>query len=135
MLEQKFKHYPGKHESTVQETVDRIILSNPWKVNAEWLGKRYFSSLHFDTWTAPSGDVYICENRPNSELNPTVLLFQNPTHEGFTSVYSPLTPQALKTIIDTAFDAGMKKNFLTNVFMTRTRNELLEHLHLEEYAS
>lgn len=136
MVEQDTVHSDVHDEQTGQAEVGRVVLNKPWNVDAQRLGECYFPRLYYRTFTAPSGDVCICENRPNDEVDRTILLFEKPTRKGFTSVYSPLTPQALKATIDAVFaaDARTNGNFVSDV-RTKDRGELLEHLHLEESAS
>lgn len=126
----------GEHGPTSQTEVGRIALSKPWDVDPIGLGKSYFGTMDFRTFRMANGDVAICETNPNHEAGKTILLFENPTRKGFTSVYSPMTSQVLRTVIDNVFNPELNpklgKGFLEKRSAARIRNQFLDRLGLKE---
>lgn len=65
------------------------LKKNPYKVDVEAFAAEYFpGSKHLKTAT---GEEYIIDGATRK----TILLFENPTDNGFTSIFSPLSPQEI----------------------------------------
>lgn len=122
----------AENTQTQAQELGRVSLKKPWHVDAIRLGSEFFHPLYYRTFQIPDGSVYICTTTPQHEVNKTVILFEKPTHQGFTSLYSSMTSDKLSNIINRNFDiAKQGKGFLKRRSITRLRKQLLGKLKLE----
>ena len=109
--------------------VGRVALPKPLKIDALSVGQEFFPGRYYKTSTMADGSVYIARTRTDHSVGQTVVLFSEPSPQGFGSVYSPLQSAELLRCIEIAF-ANAPGNFLARRRAQSMKKQILNAIGL-----
>lgn len=106
-----------------RQQIGRVALQSPLKIDALRLGKK-FPTLYFTTGATSDGSFYTAETRPDHSVGRTVMFFLDPSPQGFSEVYSPLSPNHLSDILDKVFQPNKGASIRDRFFTGRVKGKI-----------